>query len=327
MASMKMVLATIAMLGLVASAHAQTYELRFATSVANVEEPSYKAMASFAERVEERSGGRIDITIFHGEQLGAQKKVNEMIMGGAALMNMTDYGQLGQFSPDLGLVAGPYVFGSLGDAERLFASDVFAEMSDKLAQQGIRIIMPDGLFGYRHMIADRPIRTPADVEGMTVRVPPSPILLEAFRALGARPTEVPWGEVYNALQSNVVNAAEAPFASIYGSKLNEVRKVVSRTGHQIMFTAWVISSSFFDNLPADLQQILLEEGDRIADELTAATLEGDAHFADLLVQSGVEIIDDVDVAAFQELTRKAYDSVPNLTPGILDRIRAAMKAD
>ena len=319
------ILAVAAAVMMAGAAQAQTIELRFATSVANVEEPSYKAMETFAQRVEERSGGRLDITIFIGEQLGAQKKVNEMIMAGAALMNMTDYGQLGQFSPDLGLVAGPYIYGSLEDANRLF---------DPRSSPRWRTA---GRPGHHHRHGQRPLRIPPHAADRPIRTPPtSPDdgaraalahPLEAFRALGARPTEIAWGEVYNALQSNVVNAAEAPYASIYGSKLNEVRKYVSRTSHQIMFTTWVISTSFFESLPPDLQQILLEEGDRIADELTAATLAGDAQFEALLVESGVEIISDVDVPAFQELTKAAYDVVPNLTPGILDRMREAMQAE
>jgi len=319
-------LAALAVLGMSGAVLAQTIELRFATSVANTEEPSYKAMATFAQRVEERSEGRIKITIFPGEQLGAQKKVNEMIAGGAAMMDMTDYGQLGQFSPDIGLLAGPYIYGSLEDAQRLFKSDVFKEMSEKLAAQGITIIMPNGLFGYRHLIADKPVREPADLANMTIRVPPSPVILEAFKALGARPTEIAWGEVYNALQTNVVNAAEAPFASIYGSKLNEVRKYVSMTSHQILFTAWVTNTAFFNGLPADLQAILKEEGARIADELTAATLASDDEFRAKLEAEGVTVIDDVDIPAFQVATKAAYDMVPNLTPGIVDRMRAAMAA-
>jgi len=322
----KIIAAALAALTLSGAAQAQTVELRFATSVANVEEPSYKAIETFAKRVEERSEGRIHITIMHGEQLGAQKKINEMIMSGAALMSMTDYGALGQFLPDIALLAGPYMYGSLEDANRLLHSDVFAEVSGRLADLGISIVMPDGLFGYRHLLANKPIRTPADIVNLSVRVPPSPMMLEAFRSVGARPTEIPWGEVYNALQSNVVDAAEAPYASIYGSNLHEVRHVVSRTSHQIMFTTWVTSTQFLKSLPEDLQKILMEEGARIGPELTEMTLASDAGYAQKLKDAGVEIIEDVDIPAFQEATRSAYDKVPNITPGIVDRMREAMAA-
>lgn len=91
-----------------------------------------------------------------------------------------------------------------------------------------------------------------------------------------------------------------------------------------MFTAWVASSQFFNGLPEDLQKILLEEGQTIAKELTEMTLETDDAYAKQLADSGVEIVTDVDVPAFVEASRIAYDKVPNITPGIYDRVQKAM---
>lgn len=311
----------------VTAAGAQDYRLRFATSVANTQEASFKEMEAFASRVKERSKGRLELQLFPAEQLGAQKKVNEMISSGANVMNMTDYGQMGQFVPDAGILAGPYIFGSMAEADKLFASPVFKEVTDRLEQKGIKVIMPNGLFGARHMLADKPIRKPDDLKGMTMRVPPSPIMVETFKSFGARPTEIPWSEVYNALSSNVANGAEAPFGAIWGSKLQEVRKVVSKTNHQIMFTTWVTSKNFFDGLPADLQAILIEEGRKSAAALTKATLDQDDQFAAQLQKSGVTIVSDVDVPAFQKASAGVYQSLPNLSPGFVDRARAAMSAN
>ncbi|MBS7705399.1 C4-dicarboxylate TRAP transporter substrate-binding protein [Chelatococcus asaccharovorans] len=325
---MKVLLSAIGIsVALVGAAAAQDFKLRFATSVANTEEASYKEMQALAARVKERSKGRLEMQLFPAEQLGAQKKVNEMISSGANMMNMTDYGQLGQFVPDAGVLAGPYIFGSLAEADKLFASPVFKDVSDKLEQKGIKIIMANGLFGARHMLSDKPIRKPDDLKGLTVRVPPSPIMVETFKDFGARPTEIPWGEVYNALQSNVVNAAEAPFGAIWGSKLQEVRKVVSKTNHQLMFTAWVTSTGFFDKLPADLQAILIEEGKVSAKNLTKATLEQDDQFAKMLEKAGVTLVTDIDVAAFQKASAGVYEKLPNLTPGFVAKARAAMGAN
>ncbi|UIJ92075.1 hypothetical protein LZK74_11995 (plasmid) [Sinorhizobium meliloti] len=115
-----------------------------------------------------------------------------------------------------------------------------------------------------------------------------------------------------------------PFGSIAGAKLNETRKVISKTGHQIMFTAWVASSQFFNSLPEDLQTILLEEGQTIAKELTQMTLETDDAYAKQLAASGVEIVTDVDIPSFIEASRAAYEKVPNITPGIYDQVQKAM---
>ena len=307
-----------------APARAETYALRFSTSQVNPNEPVVKVMHSFADRVKERSKGRLTLSIFTGDQLGPQKKVNEMIKGGARVLSVTDYGQLSQFVPDMAVVAGPYMFSSPEEAKRLFDSAVFKEMAGRLEQQGLKLVMADGLFGVRHLLASKPVRTPADIAGLTLRVPPSPIMLETFTALGARPTALPWGEVYNALQTGVVDAAEANYGSLAGSKLYEVRKVVSNTAHQMMFAAFVTSTSFYNSLPADLKTILTEEGRKAGDELTAATLASDKVFAEDLKKAGVTIVTDVDTKAFAEKAKVAYSKVPGLTPGIYEKARAAL---
>ncbi len=320
-----MLASVMAALSFCGVASAQEYNLRFSTSQVNPNEPIVKAMKLYAERVGERSEGRIAITVMTGDQLGAQKKVNEMVMSGANLLSATDYGQLGQFEPDMSILAGPYVYPSLEASNKLFSSDVYKELSAKLEAQGIKILMPNGLFGYRHIIANKAIRTPADLAGVTIRVPSSPIMMATFATYGARPTELPWGDVYNGLQSGVVDAAEGPFGSIAGSKLNETRKVISKTGHQAMFTAWVASAQFFNGLPEDLQKIMTEEGQKIAIDLTKMTLETDDVYAKQLADAGVDIISDVDIPAFVEASKAAYGKVPNLTPGMFERIQDAMK--
>jgi TRAP-type transport system periplasmic protein len=323
-------LAAAALAGLLGSAAVapalaqETYALRFSTSQANPNEPVVKVMNSFAERVKDRSKGRITVTIFTGDQLGPQKKVNEMIKSGARMLSVTDYGQLSQFVPDMAVVAGPYMFSSPDEAKKLFASPVFKDLSTRLEQQGLKLIMADGLFGVRHLLAGKPVRTPADMAGLTMRVPPSPIMLETFTALGARPQALPWGEVYNALQTGVVDAAEANYGSLAGSKLYEVRKVVSNTAHQMMFAAFVTSTGFFNSLPAELKTILLEEGRKAGEELTAATLASDKAYADELKKNGVQIVENVDVKAFAEKAKVAYSKVPGLTPGIYEKARATM---
>lgn len=303
---------------------ADTQVLRFSTSQVNPSEPIVVAMSTFADRVKERTGGRVELEVLTGDQLGPQKKVNEMVASGATVMSVTDYGSLSLFAPDVGLVAGPYVFPSVEKAEAFFESDVYRELQAQLEAKGFKVVMPAGLFGLRHVIGTKPYRTPADMAGVTIRVPASPVMVATFSAFGARPTELPWGDVYNALETNVVDAAEAPFGSVVGAKLQETRKVISRTGHQMMFTVWVTSKSAFDAMDPEVQQILLEEGLAIGKELTRMTLETDEAYADQLRADGVEVIEDVDVAAFQEAASNAFDAVPGLTPGMVEKVRAAI---
>ena len=191
------------------TASAADYSIKLAHSLSSTE-PAHLAAEFFAKNVAERSGGRIDVQVFPGEQLGSGKDVNAMIRGGANVMNITDPGYLSDFVPDIGVLNGPYLLRNADEFRKILASDWLKEIDAKLQKAGFRVVSYNNLFGPRHMIADKPIRTPADIQGVTVRVPPNQMWLETFKAMGARPTTVQWSEVYSALQQGVVAAPPSP---------------------------------------------------------------------------------------------------------------------
>jgi len=298
-----------------APAGAQDIKIRFAHSLSTTE-PAHLAAEAFAKRVGERTKGKVQIQVFPSEQLGSGKEVNEMIRQGANVMNVTDPGYLSDFVPDVGVLNGPYIVKDQKDFDKLFASDWYKSIDQKLQQAGFRMIMMGGFFGCRNMIADKPIRTPADVAGLTVRVPPNTMWIETVKAMGARPTTVQWSEIYNALQQNVVAAAEAPYGSLWGSKLQEVRKVISKTCHFPALTGWPINNAYFNKLPKDVQDVLLEEGAKGKAEMTKLTLELEADYVQKFKAAGVTIVEDVDIAAFQKATLPVYNAFPKWTPGL-----------
>ncbi|MFP5406425.1 MAG: TRAP transporter substrate-binding protein DctP, partial [Gammaproteobacteria bacterium] len=236
----------------------------------------------------------------------------------------TDPGYLSDFVPDIGVLNGPYLVATPQEYEKLLASDWYHGIEQKLSQAGFKLIMANGFFGQRHLIADKPVRRPEDMTGMTVRVPPNTMWIETFKAIGARPTTVQWSEVYNALQQNVVQAAEAPLGSLWGSKLQETRKVISLTGHFTSFVMWPINASYFNRLPKDLQQILLEEGTKAGDYMTRLTLEQKQTYIDRFKQAGVTVVEDVDRPAFQKATASVYKAFPKWTPGLHETVMAIL---
>jgi TRAP-type C4-dicarboxylate transport system substrate-binding protein len=193
-------------------------------------------------------------------------------------------------------------------------------VEQKLNQAGFKLIMANGFFGQRHMIADKPIRKPEDAAGLTVRVPPNTMWIETFKAIGARPTTVQWAEVYNALQQNVVQAAEAPLGSLWGVKLHEQRKVISLTGHFTAFVMWPINAGYFAKLPPDVQKILMEEGKKAGEYMTKLTLEQNDDYVNKFKAAGVTFVTDVDVPAFQKATASVYSAFPKWTPGLHDQV-------
>ena len=248
-----------------------------------------------------------------------------MIRQGANVMNITDPGYLSDFVPDIGVLNGPYLIKDPKDYERLLASDWYKATEKRLEAAGFKLIMANGFFGQRHLIADKAVRKPEDMAGMTVRVPPNTMWIETFKAMGARPTTVQWSEVYSALQQNVVAAAEAPLGSLWGSKLHETRKTISMTGHFTAFVMWPINARYFEKLPADVQKVLLEEGKKAGDEMTRLTLELQNDYMDKFKSAGVTFVTDVDTAAFQASTAPVYKVFPKWTPGLHETVLGALR--
>jgi tripartite ATP-independent transporter DctP family solute receptor len=297
--------------------------IRFAHSLSTTE-PAHLAAEYYARNVGERTAGKVQIQVFPSEQLGPGKEVNEMIRQGANVMNVTDPGYLSDFVPDYAVLNGPYLINDPADFDKLIASDWYTALEKKLEASGLKLVMNNGFFGKRHLIADKPARTPADVAGMTVRVPPNQMWIETFKAMGARPTTVQWSEIYNALQQNVVQAAEAPLGSLWGSKLHETRKVLSMTGHFTAFTMWPINTRYFGGLPADVQKTLVEEGRRAGTEMTRLTLAMEKDYLAKMKGAGMTLVDDVDLAAFAKATAAAYKAFPKWTPNLHETVMAVL---
>ncbi len=298
--------------------------IRFAHSL-STSEPAHLAAEFFAKNVAQRTNNRVQIQVFPSEQLGPGKEVNEMIRQGANVMNITDPGYLSDFVPDIGVLNGPYLIKDPKDYAKLLASDWYKGTEKKLEAAGFKLIMANGFFGQRHLIADKAVRKPEDMAGMTVRVPPNTMWVETFKSMGARPTTVQWSEVYNALQQNVVVAAEAPLGSLWGSKLHETRKVISMTGHFTAFVMWPINANYFNKLPADVQQVLLEEGKKAGDEMTRLTLDLQNDYVSKFKAAGVTFVSDVDLAAFQKSTASVYKAFPKWTPGLYETVMGELR--
>jgi TRAP-type transport system periplasmic protein len=284
------------------------------------------AAMRFAERVAERSGGQIDVKVFPAAQLGHDNDSLEQIKLGADLIVITQMAAAAPSEvPDLTILDGPYLYDDLADYRTLIASDWFASQEQKLEQAGVKVLAANWLFGVRHTLADRPLRTPEDMQGLNIRIPPLAMWVETFEALGANGQTINFGEAYTALSSGVVDAIESPLESLWAAKFYEAKKVISMTGH---FTNWIapmMSAQVFDQLPAETQQILLEEAEIGGEIITALALDREQGFREKLQAAGVTFVDDVDRDTFRDKTRVVYEQFEEWTPGLYDTVQAAMK--
>lgn len=306
------------------AANAQEVTLRLAHAL-STSEPMHLAAEHFAELVATRSDGRIAIEIFPGEQLGSNQDMYEQVRLGAPVIQISDPGYLSDYVPDFGVLNGPYLLDDAADFAKLLDSDLYAGMVDKMAaEHGIRVLSLNWLFGERHIIANRAVRNLDDVKDLSIRVPPNVMWIETFAALGARGETLAWSEVYSGLASGVVDAAEAPLSSLYGSKLYESAKTVSMTGHFTAFTGPIVNEAVYQAMPEDLRKILDEAAVESGTFMANLVMERQDQFRADLEANGVTFVTDVDVDAFRAATAVVYDKFPNWSEGLYSDIRAIL---
>ena len=190
--------------------------------------------------------------------------------------------------------------------------------------EGIKLLAMDWYFGERDIISKKPINSPDDMKGLKIRVPSNTMWTATMEALGAAPTTIQWSEVYSALDQGVVDAAEAPLATIYSSKLQEAAKYISTTGHFTGIIGLQMSQKVWDSMTEEQQTALtecIEEEGKIYSE---NVLGSEQEYREKLEAEGVTFID-VDRAPFQELCQSVYTKFPEWSDGLLETVQAAMQ--
>jgi len=321
----RMPLAVGAILVLLLGCQAEKKEERIIIKVGHVlapTEPTHQAALKWAERVKERTNGRVELQVFPSSQLGSNRDTYEQARLGANVIGHTDPGYMSEFVPDFGVLNGPFLFDDWNtEGRKLVNSPLMAELKERLRREaGLRVLAFNWYFGPRHLISDRPIRNPEEMKGLKVRVPPNPMWQETIAAMGGTPTTLEWAEVYTGLGQGVVDAAEAPLSTLVGSRLYEVKKVITLTGHFNAVTGMVIGERFFQGLPPDVQKILEEEAIAAGEVMSQMTLALQEEYRKKLEQEGVTFVQG-DVQAFRKATEVVYSRFPKWTPGLYARVK------
>ena len=134
----------------------------------------------------------------------------EQARAGANVAVLVDGGRLAPFVKEFGILGAPYLVDNFDQVLRLTASPLFKGWVDKLRNAAnLQVLSFDWFQGHRHVLTNMPVKMPADLKGIRMRTPGAPVWLETVRAMGATPTGMPWSEVYSALQTKVIDGAEA----------------------------------------------------------------------------------------------------------------------
>ncbi len=213
---------------------------------------------AFANLVNARSGGRIDVQIFGGGSLGGEREYVEAIKQGSVQAGIAS-GVMAGFFPPAMVTDIPYLFPSGAVAWQVLDGPFGQKLSKMLLEQtGMRNLAFSEV-GFRNFTNDvRPIHSPEDMKGLKIRVMETPLFVTMVKSLGANPTPIAWPEVYTALQTGVVDGEENPVSTILFAKFAEVQKYLTLDGHVYGVDWFLINDKFFQSLSPDLQYIILD---------------------------------------------------------------------
>jgi len=288
----------------------ETYNWRFAHEENNgsIQDVYVK---EFVRILEEKSNGRINIDIFPVGQIGDATQQTELLQNGGLEFAMVSPGNTGTIVPENQLFSLHFLFSENMDKnQEIFkTSTALNEMlSAKYLDKNIKVLSY-WTEGTMEWTTNKPVNTPAKWSGIKMRTMPSPMIVASYKAYGANPTPVPYMEVYSGLQLNMIEGQENPLSAIEEMKFYEVQKYLTLGSSSLYVTTTSVNPSFFDGLPADIQQMILETVEetrefsfKVQEDLNGGALEK------IQAASNIEVVTLTaeERAQFKEASKAAY---------------------
>lgn len=220
-----------------------------------------KTMVKFNELVGQYYKGDVDFDLRLNGEFGVEKDYVTFLNQGVAI----DYtilapSNMARFAPSIPLMDMPFLFRDLDHWNRVLSSNVMAPLEKELSDKADIVIVGYAGGGTRNLISSKKISNLDELAGHKMRVMGAPIQAQVFNAIGAAPSAIAYNEVYNAIQTGVVNGLENEAASLQNLKFYEVAPHITKTGHTITVRPIVFGGKSFRKLPADLQAAIMKAG-------------------------------------------------------------------
>ena len=248
-------LGAIGFAGAPALAQGGTFNYKVGTNV-QASHSIYIRLTEATEAIKKETGGKVNIRIFPNSQLGSDTDMVSQVRSGALDMLTTPGVVLANLVPMASLNSVGFIFPDYPSVWKAMDGNLGNYMRSHIAKTGL--VVTDKIFdnGFRHITSQKLVNSPADLAGMKIRVPVSPLLLSLFKSLGAASTPINFNELYSALQTKVVEGQENPLTLIANSKLYEVQKNCAMTGHTWDGYWMVANKRSMDALPAPMRAIV-----------------------------------------------------------------------
>ena len=322
----------VVMFSMTLSVSAQAQEKKIVAKLADILSPDHphtRSWVYFAEKVKEKTKGRVEVQVYHSGQLGQTKDLYLGMQMGNVEMAKVSVSFTGEWIPELYVFDLPYLFNNREEMWRVFKSGVGNKFfNEYYAKQNLVGMMWADDGGRSIYTGNKAVRNPEDLKGLKIRVQPSAIHIQSINEMGGIATPTAWGEVYLALQQKVLDGAENSPVLFWTSKHWEVCKVYSMTEQFWLPTPLLASKKWWDTVPKDLQAQIKEAAQEAEKYFVQIYTTDEKQALGWVKDKGVQIVADVDKAAFEKRIQPVYETFIKKYPfgkDLLDQVRAAKK--
>jgi len=277
------------------------------------------SLKKVVEAINERSKGSLELQLFTGGILPIGKDGMEQVVQGSDWILVDGVNFLGDYIPDYNAVTGPFLYQTFDEYFAMMQTPLVQNLNKQAEEKGIKVLSLDWVFGFRSMMTKKPIKTPADMKGLNIRVPTSQLYTYTIEAMGGNPVSMPYPDTYAALQQGVIDGVEGSIMTYYGTKQYENVKEYSLTNHLLGVSAVVISTKVWDSLTEEQRTIIEEEFQKGMEDNLAETVKLEKEYETKLKELGVNF-HEVDADAFLKAVAPVYGKFDKWTPGIYEEI-------
>lgn len=283
----------------------------------------------FNKYIGELSGGAIKLELFANGQLGGERDMIEgMSMGTIDMVSVASF-NIGSFYSPVMFIDLPFLFNTKQEVFGIFDNEaIMKPIEDDLYEKWGVKVLGWGDSGYRYVLNNvRPVATADDLKGMKIRLPETPIYVDMFKAMGANPTTISWGETYTAVQQGTVDGLELSTLAYYPAGIHKITKYLSMTGHVYSSHTLAVSREIWDSLSAEEQGWFIEAGKKATADQRAYIDKIEQEILEKTAAEGCAINYIEDKSSFRSASESVYEKYRKEIGGeLINAIQAELKA-
>ncbi len=260
------------------------------------------------EAIESATNGNFSIEVYTNSALGDTDDILEQAIQGAAVLTVTDPGRLADYIPEYGILQMPYIMEDYTKIDAITGTDMVKEWEKGFEDYGVKVLTSNWYGGTRHFVCNKEVNVPADLKGVKIRTMGSDLCIESVNAMGAVGTAMSQSEIYSGIEQKAIDGCENQSTSTYANRLYEVCSYINKTGHFVLLGCPATGTTYFNSLPENYQQLLVDTFRENGTEYQPICAEMEQECEKEMAEEGMTI-HDVDDTPFKEAVEAVYDSL------------------